>query len=236
MRVKFASASVAVLLGVALPSHSGVASASDGLRLAASAACADTVTIGSTVGDLLSCALPEPEEGPAMGLRDGVSPDHFSPEPGVDYSPPHGTVPARPAFPAGCTSVVRGTWTQDQGVITSVNRVRDRTVFGYSFNNRYTSGFGDGGRGVLVGDIWIEPAGFAVAVGRELFEGTIDGRTGSFTTWAVGHGYATGRYAAHGYSTGGTEGLARLRLESDGVGVFGKGGHWTGGGRYCFAD
>jgi hypothetical protein len=137
-------------------------------------------------------------------------------------------------MPAGCNATVRGTWTTDQGTVTGVEQAKGRTVFAFVLNSRWTSGFGAGGRATYLGDLWVEPAGFAVVVGRELFQGVINGRTGSAVTWTEGHAFPSGRYVAHAYSTGGTEGLQNLRLDARGVGVLGKGGHWTPPGRTCF--
>lgn len=199
-------------------------------------ACPSARAVGMTVGDLLACLLPEPDDGPALGISDGIWPDRFRRFPGVDYSPAHGSTPAPLPMPAGCDGAVRGAWTTDQGTVTGVEQLNDRTVFSFVLNSRWTSGFGAGGLATYLGDLWIEPAGFAVVVGRELFAGTINGRTGSAVTWTEGHFFGSGRYVAHAYSIGGTEGLKNLRMDAYGVGVLAKSGHWTEPARTCFAD
>jgi len=199
------------------------------------ARCLTSDSTGISIGDLLSCALPEPQEGPAAGIPDAGSPTKFTAAPGVDYIPASGTAPELLSLPAGCDSPVYGTWTQDQGLVEQVSRVGDRTIFGVVLNSNWNSGFGEGGRATFRGDLWIDPRGFAVVVGREMFQGTIGGRSGSAVTWTVGNAYPTGRFVAHAVSVGGTEGLSKLRLDADGVGLLGKGGHWVPG-HACFTQ
>lgn len=226
--MKVGASMLAIGLVIAVPATGHPAAAETG--------CPSARFVGMTVGDLLSCLLPEPTHGPSLGVPDGVGPDRFRRAPDVDYSPAHGSAPDAPSLPASCDGVVEGTWTTDQGTVTGVEQVGGRTVFEFVLNSRWTSGFGSGGRATYLGDLTIAPGGFAVVVGRELFQGTINGRTGSAVTWTIGHAFASGRYVAHAVGIGGTGGLAKLRLEADGTGILGKTGHWTNPGRTCFAS
>ena len=51
---------------------------------AGESACPSARAVGMTVGDLLSCLLPQPEDGPGLGTSDGVWPDRFQRSPDVD--------------------------------------------------------------------------------------------------------------------------------------------------------
>lgn len=228
MRVRTGLVAVSVLVGVPVlgPMHRAAADVGT---------CPSGSLVGMTLGDLVSCALPEPEEGPSLGASDGLSPARYQRTPGADYSPAHGQTPTPPAMAGDCAAPVRGTWTQDQGTITGVQQVGDRTLYEFVLGSRWTTGFGAGGRASFVGDLWLEPGGFFTGVGRELYVGTINGRTGSAVAWTEAHVFPSGRYVAHAYSLGGTEGLAKLRMDSDGQGFLGKGGHWEKPGRTCFA-
>lgn len=118
--------------------------------------CSVTEPIGVTMGDLVSCASPEPEEGPAGGFPGGPDPENFDRKPGDDYAGLHGE-PKRLPRPANCATPVRGTFTFDGGVLTRVSERNGRRVREMYFHTHYTSGFGEGGRSVLALDMWDDP-------------------------------------------------------------------------------
>jgi hypothetical protein len=85
-------------------------------------------------------------------------------------------------------------------------------------------------------DMYVNPDGTGGFVGRELFEGTIDGRTGAMVFWVEGtfdHLRAGGRFAGYSYAIRGMEGLAGIQHKAYFAGVFGKGYEWVDG-LYCW--
>jgi hypothetical protein len=199
-------------------------------------ACSVTGRGALTSGDVLSCASPEPDTGPAAGVPGGTAPESFEKGPGDDYVGLYGE-PQAPARPAGCTTPVRGTYTHDAGLVTGLRQSNGRPVREVAFHTHYVSGFGEGGRSLIAGDLWPDVArGDTVVVGRELFEGTINGRTGSAIIWNYARVDATGRYIGRAIAIGGTEGLKNLRFQANFTGFAPKGGHWTDPSYVCFAD
>jgi len=203
-----------------------LAPASEADGISENTACPTAEVVGLTVGDLVSCLASEPER---------EDPDPFEPLPGEDYSGLYGPEPERLPVPERCDTPVAGSYTQDQGVITTVSQRGGRTILTGTYNTRWVSGVGEGGRSVIVADIWRTQKGYSV-VGRELFEGTIAGRTGSMVGWNVAFVEPDGRYAGKVFAIGGTEGLSNIRFESHYAGFNNKGGHWTAPSRMCFAD
>lgn len=216
--------------------RNGVDISGGGSKGLAPAACLTSGSTGVSIGEILSCAMPEPQQGAAGGLPFGLGSEEFERVPGVDYTGVHGAEPEPLPIPAGCNTPVHGAWTQGHGVLDKISRIGDRTVYEVTLNWRWDSGIGEGGRSTTRVDVSFEPQGYAVVVGREYFEGTIGGRTGSMVLWDFGHVYPSGHYVGRTYAIGGTEGLANIRIEGGGVGVFGKSGHWTQPSRVCFAD
>lgn len=85
-------------------------------------------------------------------------------------------------------------------------------------------------------DVYINPDGTGGLVARELFEGTIDGRTGAMVFWVEGtfdHLRAGGKFAGYSYTIRGMEGLTGIQHKAYFVGVFGKGYEWVDG-VYCW--
>jgi Protein of unknown function (DUF3224) len=85
-------------------------------------------------------------------------------------------------------------------------------------------------------DIYTNPDGTGGFVARELFEGTIDGRTGSMVFWVEGTFdslRAGGRFSGYSYAIRGLEGLTGIQHKAYFAGVFGKGFEWVGG-MYCW--
>jgi hypothetical protein len=85
-------------------------------------------------------------------------------------------------------------------------------------------------------DVYINPDGTGGLVARELFEGTIDGRTGAMVFWVEGtfdHLRAGGKFAGFSYTIRGMEGLTGIQHKAYFVGVFGKGYEWVDG-VYCW--
>jgi hypothetical protein len=199
-------------------------------------ACPTAEAVGLRLGDILSCVAREPESGPAAGIPGGLDPEKFRPTPGEDSSGLYGPEPKPLPMPDHCDTPVSGTWTQDQGAVTAVSHKGGRTIFTVTLNVHWTSGMGEGGRSTFVGDVWPTRDGYRAYVAREMFEGTIGGRTGSMVAWNVGIFEPNGRYVGEAFSIGGTEGLTGVRFDSNYTGFANKGGHWTPPGRMCFAD
>ena len=201
-----------------------------------SAACPTSEAVGLLVGDVLSCLASEPQRGPASGVPGGRDPEKFELPPDEDYTGLYGPEPKPLPIPDHCDTPVSGTWTADQGVVTAVSQKGDRTIFTATFNTHWISGVGSGGRSVVVADFWGTKKGYSVVVGREMFEGTIAGRTGSMVNWNVGVVEPDGRIFGKAFAIGGTEGLANIRLQSNFTAIVTKGGHWAAPSRMCFAD
>ena len=199
-------------------------------------ACPTAEAVGLLVGDIISCLASEPERGPAFGVPHGRDPEKFEPPPGEDYSGLYGPEPKPLPIPDHCDTPVSGTYTQDQGVVTAVSQKRDRTIYTATFNTHLTTGVGAGGRSVVVVDFWPTQKGYSAFVARELFEGTIAGRTGSMVNWNVGIIKPDGRVFGKAFAIGGTEELTNIRLESNFAALMNRGGHWTQPNRMCFAD
>jgi hypothetical protein len=132
---------------------------------------------------------------------------------------------------------VEGTWTEDQGVVNRIEQARAQGVPAAeaTVNTHWTSGLGGpGGRSTAPLEVYLNPDGTGVFVGREIFEGFIDGHRGSMTNWNVGTFDASLRYTGRVYSIGGTDELRNVHFEAGFVGTFFKGGHWTQPSRLCF--
>lgn len=110
---------------------------------------------------------------------------------------------------------------------------------GRSVLNAHNYG-GFGGPGAFftaVVDLYINPDGSGGFVGRELMEGTVDGRTGSLLSWVEGtfdHLHAGGKFIGYNYTIRGMEGLSGLQTKTYFVGVFGKSFEHVEPGVYCW--
>lgn len=197
--------------------------------------CYLTEPTGVFIGDVVSCVSPEPDEGSAAGTPGGDDPERFQRQAGDEYAGVFGEPDVAPA-PGNCTEPVRGTYTQDQGVLNKISEHKGRRVFEMTFNTHYASGFGEGGRSVLMIDVWPGENGTTVFAGRELYEGTIGGRTGSLTIWNYGYIEPTGRVVGRAASIAGTEGLRNFRFQANFTALSNKGGHWTDPSWMCFTD
>jgi hypothetical protein len=183
------------------------------------------------VGDRLTCASPH-------------QPD---PKPNEPYHPQgrnfpiagkYGT-PAVPSDPRGenCHPVT-GHGSLDLGSPAQIHNEKNGRKIGRVVVGAHGySGYGgpDGFFSVPL-DVYINPDGSGGFVARELFEGTIDGRTGAMVSWVEGtfdHLRAGGKFTGYSYTIRGMEGLTGIQHKAYFVGVFGKGYEWVDG-VYCW--
>ena len=86
-------------------------------------------------------------------------------------------------------------------------------------------------------DLYINRDGSGGFVGRDLMEGTVDGRTGTLLSWVEGtfdNLRAGGKFVGYTYTIRGMEGLAGIQAKAYFVGVLGKGYEHVAPGLYCF--
>jgi hypothetical protein len=223
---------IAVVMPLLVIALTGLTSPSSG-----AASCPTTGASGMLIGDVISCLFPEPESGPAAGVPEANEWEIFERFVGAQHSGLHGPEPTPPFMPAGCGTPMNGTWTQDHGVLNKVLQKDGRTILEITINFHWTSGIGQGGRSTYKTDVWADPGGeYLVSVGREMFDGTMAGRTGSVVAWNEAIIWPSGRYVGRAFAIGGTEGLANVRFEGRYTGFANKGGHWMQPSRFCFAD
>ena len=199
---------------------------------AAGPAAAGCPTVGAAhllLGDVLDCLTAGRPDAPG-------TPGEFTRVPGVVYAGAHGPEPQPLPLPPGCDTPVSGTWAQDFGMVNRVVQREGRVVYEVANAFHWLSGTGAGGRSSAIGEVWADRSGLIIYVSRELFEGTISGRTGSATVYNVANVAPSGDYTGQAFSLGGTEGLSGLRLNGLYRGRLGQGGRWSPGSRMCFAD
>lgn len=212
-----------VVAGLALATT--LIAASTGSAAGVPTSCPSAAAVSLLLTDLPACLG---SDLPSFG-RD----EAFRQRPDIDYRGLYSGLPAPLPLPAGCTTELRGTWTQDTGLVNRISSRDGHPVFEVSTNFHWATGIGAGARSVSMGDFWRDPSGVLVYVSRELFEGSSNGVPGSATMFNLAHIDPTGAYVGRGYVIGATEGLAGLRADGLYVGRLGQGGHWLAGSRWC---